>query len=53
LWCLIVKLAPALACGNTVVVKTAEQTPLTALKVAEMIKEAGFPKGVVNILNGI
>lgn len=52
LWCLIVKLAPCLACGNTIVIKPAEQTPLTALKVAEMIQEAGFPKGVVNILPG-
>jgi len=46
------KLAPALACGNTVVLKTSEYTPLSALKVAELFKEAGFPKGVVNILSG-
>lgn len=46
------KLAPALACGNTVVMKTAEQTPLTALRVGELILEAGFPQGVVNILPG-
>ncbi len=46
------KLAPALACGNTVVMKTAEQTPLTALRVGELILEAGFPEGVVNILPG-
>ncbi len=46
------KLAPALACGNTVVMKTAEQTPLSALRVAELILEAGFPEGVVNILPG-
>jgi aldehyde dehydrogenase (NAD+) len=46
------KLAPALACGNTVVMKTAEQTPLTALRVGELIVEAGFPEGVVNILPG-
>ncbi|CAJ0828972.1 9079_t:CDS:2 [Entrophospora sp. SA101] len=46
------KLAPALACGNTVVLKTSEYTPLSALKVAALIKEAGFPKGVVNILSG-
>jgi aldehyde dehydrogenase (NAD+) len=46
------KLAPALACGNTVVLKTAEQTPLTALRVGELILEAGFPAGVVNILPG-
>lgn len=46
------KLAPILACGNTVVLKTSEFTPLSALKVAALIKEAGFPKGVVNILSG-
>jgi aldehyde dehydrogenase (NAD+) len=46
------KLAPALATGNTVVMKPAEQTPLTALRVAELITEAGFPDGVVNILPG-
>ncbi|KAJ8980941.1 hypothetical protein NQ317_000951 [Molorchus minor] len=46
------KLAPALAAGCTVVVKPAEQTPLTALAVAALIKEAGFPKGVVNVLPG-
>ncbi|CAB4387925.1 putative aldehyde dehydrogenase [Rhizophagus irregularis] len=46
------KLAPILACGNTIVLKTSEFTPLSALKVAALIKEAGFPKGVVNILSG-
>jgi aldehyde dehydrogenase (NAD+) len=46
------KLAPALATGNTVVLKPAEQTPLTALRVGELIVEAGFPEGVVNILPG-
>ncbi len=46
------KLAPALACGNTVVMKPAEQTPLTALRVGELILEAGFPAGVVNLLPG-
>ena len=46
------KLTPALACGNTVVLKAAEQTPLTALKIGELILEAGFPPGVVNILPG-
>jgi aldehyde dehydrogenase (NAD+) len=46
------KLAPALAAGNTVVLKTAEQTPLSALRVGELILEAGFPPGVVNILSG-
>lgn len=46
------KLAPALATGNTVILKPAEQTPLTALRVGELILEAGFPAGVVNILPG-
>src|SRR5205085_888053 len=46
------KLAPALAAGNTVVLKPAEQTPLTALRIGELIVEAGFPPGVVNILPG-
>src|SRR5438128_2249719 len=46
------KLGPALAAGNTVVLKPAEQTPLTALRVGELILEAGFPAGVVNILPG-
>lgn len=46
------KLAPALSTGNTVVLKPAEQTPLTALRVGELLLEAGFPEGVVNILPG-
>ena len=46
------KLGPALACGNTVVLKPAEQTPLSALFLATLVVEAGFPPGVVNILNG-
>ena len=46
------KVAPALACGNTVVLKPAEQTPLTALLLAEVIAEAGVPDGVVNVLTG-
>jgi aldehyde dehydrogenase (NAD+) len=46
------KIAPALACGNTVVLKPAETTPLTALKLAELIQEAELPPGVVNILTG-
>jgi aldehyde dehydrogenase (NAD+) len=46
------KLGPALATGNTVILKPAEQTPLTALHVGELILEAGFPPGVVNILPG-
>src|SRR5580693_3700812 len=46
------KLGPALATGNTIVLKPAEQTPLTALRIGELIVEAGFPEGVVNILPG-
>ena len=46
------KLAPALAAGCTVVLKAAEQTPLSALRLAELVLEAGFPPGVVNILAG-
>tara|TARA_B100000965_G_C19559026_1_gene743605 strand:- start:253 stop:1728 length:1476 start_codon:yes stop_codon:yes gene_type:complete len=46
------KIAPALACGNTVVLKPAETTPLTALKLAELIQESGLPEGVVNIVTG-
>jgi phenylacetaldehyde dehydrogenase len=46
------KVAPALACGNTVILKPAEQTPLTALLLAEVIAEAGVPDGVVNVLTG-
>jgi aldehyde dehydrogenase (NAD+) len=46
------KLAPALATGNTVVMKPAEQTPLTALRIGELIVEAGFPEGVVNLVPG-
>jgi phenylacetaldehyde dehydrogenase len=46
------KLGPALATGNTVVLKPAEQTPLTALRLGELIQEAGFPDGVVNIVPG-
>lgn len=46
------KIAPALACGNTVVLKPAESTPLTALKLAEIIQESGLPEGVVNIVTG-
>ena len=46
------KIGPALATGNTIVLKTAEQTPLSALYVASLIKEAGFPPGVVNVLSG-
>jgi aldehyde dehydrogenase (NAD+) len=46
------KLAPALATGNTIVMKPAEQTPLSALRLGELILEAGFPQGVVNLLPG-
>lgn len=46
------KLGPALAMGNTVIVKPAEQTPLTALAVANYVVEAGFPAGVVNMVPG-
>ncbi|KAI5282439.1 hypothetical protein KEM54_002768, partial [Ascosphaera aggregata] len=46
------KLGPALACGNAVLLKPAEATPLSILYLAKLIKEAGFPAGVVNILNG-
>ncbi|MEM9402653.1 MAG: aldehyde dehydrogenase family protein [Pseudomonadota bacterium] len=46
------KIAPALACGNTVVLKPAETTPLTAMKLAEVIADAGLPAGVVNIVTG-
>lgn len=46
------KIAPALACGNTVVIKSAETTPLTLYKLAEVIQEADLPPGVVNIISG-
>ncbi|MDT7809054.1 MAG: hypothetical protein QOJ70_2867 [Acidobacteriota bacterium] len=46
------KLAPALAAGNTVVLKPAEQTPVGALELAKLIQEAGFPDGVVNVVPG-
>ncbi|MFI9229064.1 aldehyde dehydrogenase family protein [Streptomyces rimosus] len=46
------KIAPALACGNTVVLKPAETTPLSALFFADICRQAGLPKGVVNILTG-
>ena len=45
-------LAPALACGNTAVVKPAEDTPLTAILMAELLQEAGVPTGVVNVVTG-
>jgi len=46
------KLAPALACGCTVVIKVAEETPLSALRLGEIMQEAGLPNGVVNIITG-
>ncbi len=46
------KIAPAIACGNTVVLKPAETTSLTALKLAELIQDSGLPNGVVNIVTG-
>lgn len=46
------KVAPAVAMGNTVVLKPAEQTPLTALRLAELAREAGFPEGVFTVLTG-
>ncbi|HUO05354.1 MAG TPA: aldehyde dehydrogenase family protein [Candidatus Binataceae bacterium] len=46
------KLGPALACGNVVILKPAEQTPLTAIRLGELICEAGIPDGVVNIITG-
>ena len=46
------KLAPALAAGNTIVLKPAEQTPVTALELGKLVQEAGFPDGVINIIPG-
>ena len=46
------KVAPALACGNTVIIKPASQTPLTALALAEIAQEAGIPAGVINVVTG-
>ena len=46
------KWGPALACGNTVVMKLAEQTPITGIRLAELTLDAGFPNGVINVLNG-
>ncbi|GAB4845639.1 Aldehyde dehydrogenase 2 member B4, mitochondrial [Ancistrocladus abbreviatus] len=46
------KVGPALACGNTIVLKTAEQTPLTALYAGKLFHEAGLPPGVLNIVSG-
>ena len=46
------KWGPALACGNTVVLKPAEQTPLTALRIAQLAQDVGFPDGVINVVPG-
>jgi acyl-CoA reductase-like NAD-dependent aldehyde dehydrogenase len=46
------KIAPALCCGNVVVLKPAEQTPLSALHIAALVREAGFPRGVFNVVPG-
>ncbi|XP_065000726.1 aldehyde dehydrogenase family 2 member B7, mitochondrial-like isoform X2 [Musa acuminata AAA Group] len=46
------KVGPALACGNTIVLKTAEQTPLSALYVSKLFLEAGLPEGVLNVISG-
>ncbi|KAK6922164.1 Aldehyde dehydrogenase domain, partial [Dillenia turbinata] len=46
------KVAPALACGNTIVLKTAEQTPLSALYASKLLHEAGLPPGVLNVISG-
>jgi len=46
------KLAPAMACGNTCILKPAETTPLTALRLAEILREIDFPAGVVNVVTG-
>jgi aldehyde dehydrogenase (NAD+) len=47
------KLGPALATGNAVVFKPSEWTPLTALRMCELIAQAGFPPGVVNVVTGL
>src|SRR2546423_4912613 len=46
------KVAPALACGNTVIIKPASQTPLTALALADVAREVGIPAGVINVVTG-
>jgi aldehyde dehydrogenase (NAD+) len=47
------KIGPAVACGNVCIIKSAEQTPLSALYAAKLVKEAGFPPGVINVLSGL
>ena len=49
----IKKLAPALATGNTIIIKPAEQTPLVMARLAELVLEAGIPEGVVNYVTGL
>ena len=49
---LVWKVAPALATGNTIVIKPAEQTPLSAIKLVELAEKVGFPPGVINLVNG-
>lgn len=49
----VIKMAPALACGNCIILKPAEQTPLSAMRLARLCQEAGIPDGVVNIVNGM
>lgn len=48
----VVKVAPALTAGCTIILKPAEQTPLTALHVSSLVKESGFPPGVLNVITG-
>ena len=50
--CLPILIAPILACGNTCIIKSSEKTPLTALLMGQLAKDAGFPAGVVNVLSG-
>ncbi|KAL9642268.1 hypothetical protein ABK040_007267 [Willaertia magna] len=52
MWCSLVNIAPAIAMGNCVILKPAEQTPLTALKLAEIMQKVGIPKGVYNVVTG-
>lgn len=47
------KVAPAIACGNAVIVKSAEQTPLSALYFGKLVQEAGVPAGLINIISGL
>ena len=46
------KIGPALATGNTIILKTSEFTPLSALRMCQLVQEAGFPPGVVNVVTG-